>query len=992
MVVLSAHLLLAADVDLPGPDTAEAIIIDAEAGNRWNRGEYEVWVLRGNCRISQGTSLARADEAVLWIEHAMVGGRRRSKIIAYLEGEVDLRLDPHNGPARLTDNCWLGRFYASGPIQIGVLRAAGKPQAMPAVFQRGMERRRPLPAAAAGPTRSPHAGVRNAQFIEPPIESNDQVVTPSGTRRIRVFPRGNVPVQAQWFPDPGGNQWIAVIDSGVNLIVDGLPAIESIPVGSIDVSADRLVIWTRGLEEPDLTGQRAQDERVPLEIYMEGNIVFRQGERVIYAQRMYYDVTNEVGTVLGAEMLTPVHSYQGLLRLRAEVIQQTGPERFFAQNAFMTSSRMGQPGYRIQSNGVYFEDQQYPALDPFTMQPLFDPTTGEPVLEHRRLATARNTLLFLGPLPVFYWPVLATDVSDPTFYIRNAKLKDDRVFGSQILTTWDMYELLNIKRPPKGTEWDASLDYLSERGFGHGTTFLYNRDFFAGIAGRQAGLADCWGIKDRGFDNLGAGRRHVAPEKDYRYRLFWQHRHELPGDFLLSAEFGWISDGNFLEQYFEREWDELKDETTGIELKRTRANMAWSVTGDVRVNDFFTQTEWLPRADHFYLGQSLLGNLLTWYEHSSAGYARLLTASPVASGSLPWGLLPWEKSVQGERLVTRQEIDLPVQLGPVKVVPYALGELAHWGEDLDGDDLQRAYCQAGVRTSLPIWRADPMIENRLFNVHGLAHKAVFDVEFSCAESNQDLKLLPLYDPLDDDSVEAFRRHLPAPQLQLDSRFYALRTGMQGWVTAPSTEIADDLLAMRMGMRHRWQTKRGMPGNRRIIDWITLDGNFTWFPDEMRDNFGKAIGLLNYDFSWHVGDRLTLSSDGIFDFFDEGQQVVNFGGFLSRPPRGNLYIGMRLLDGPVEARVLTLSYSYWMSPKWVSAFGTSVDLSGQGNIGQRFSITRIGESLLISAGFNVDAARDNVGVNLAVEPRFLPRNRLGFAGGARIPPAGAYGLE
>jgi len=53
---------------------------------------------------------------------------------------------------------------------------------------------------------------------------------------------------------------------------------------------------------------------------------------------------------------------------------------------------------------------------------------------------------------------------------------------------------------------------------------------------------------------------------------------------------------------------------------------------------------------------------------------------------------------------------------------------------------------------------------------------------------------------------------------------------------------------------------------------------------------------------------------------------------------------------------------------------------------------VGESFLISAGITVDASRDNVGFNLAVEPRFLPTTRLGRAGGAQIPVAGAYGLE
>ena len=96
----------------------------------------------------------------------------------------------------------------------------------------------------------------------------------------------------------------------------------------------------------------------------------------------------------------------------------------------------------------------------------------------------------------------------------------------------------------------------------------------------------------------------------------------MPYDLQLSAELGLISDRNFVEEYFKREWDELKDETTGLELKQYNENRSWSVTADYRVNDFFTDTNWLPRADHFMLGQSLFGNVFTWHEHSSAAYAQ----------------------------------------------------------------------------------------------------------------------------------------------------------------------------------------------------------------------------------------------------------------------------------------------------------------------------------------------------------------------------------
>ena len=47
---------------------------------------------------------------------------------------------------------------------------------------------------------------------------------------------------------------------------------------------------------------------------------------------------------------------------------------------------------------------------------------------------------------------------------------------------------------------------------------------------------------------------------------------------------------------------------------------------------------------------------------------------------------------------------------------------------------------------------------------------------------------------------------------------------------------------------------------------------------------------------------------------------------------------------------------------------------------------VGESFLVRVGFNFDASRDNLGIALLVEPRFLPNSRLGRVGGVQLPPA------
>ena len=98
-----------------------------------------------------------------------------------------------------------------------------------------------------------------------------------------------------------------MIDSGINIVIDQLAGFDT-----VDISTDRLVIWTSSQQLPDLSGEGAQSEEVPLEFYMEGNIVFRQGDRVIYADRMYYNVQGEYGVVLNGEMLTPIPAVRGL--------------------------------------------------------------------------------------------------------------------------------------------------------------------------------------------------------------------------------------------------------------------------------------------------------------------------------------------------------------------------------------------------------------------------------------------------------------------------------------------------------------------------------------------------------------------------------------------------------------------------------------------------------------------------------------------------------
>ena len=206
------------------------------------------------------------------------------------------------------------------------------------------------------------------------------------------------------------------------------------------------------------------------------------------------------------------------------------------------------------------------------------------------------------------------------------------------------------------------------------------------------------------------------------------------------------------------------------------------------------------------------------------------------------------------------------------------------------------------------------------------------------------------------------------------------------------EIADDLSVIQFGVRQRWQTKRGMPGTEKVIDWITLDSQISLFPDAAENNFGSDFGMLDYDFNWYVGDRLSLVSDGYFDFFSQGLRTASFGANIGRPEIGNAYVGFRTIEGPISSNILTAQLVYRMSEKWGVRTGGQIDFGETGSIGQTISLIHIGESFLVQLAMNRDFSRDNIGFRFGVEPRFLNKSRMFRPGGSEIPPAGFRYLE
>ena len=790
----------------------------------------------------------------------------------------------------------------------------------------------------------------------------------------------------------GTKEWITMARGGVSVQINDvnaqLPSGQAINFASVSLSADNVVVWgQQGLID---LFQKSDQQPGEIEMYLEGDVVFRAGENIIYAQSMYYNVDRQAGTILDAEAITSIDAYQGVARVKAEVLQQIGPGYFRAFDAAVTSSRMGVPKYWLQSEQLQLLQQ--------TM-PVYDPTTG--TMQPRRTAkvSADNSFVFLGGVPVLYWPTFSTTLSRPAFYLTNLKVGSDSAFGTQILLDWDLFQLLGYDKAPENVTWEMSTDYLSKRGFALGTQLEYDTPRFFRWIGPTRGRMDFWGIHDTGFDQLGRDRMMLTPETSTRGRWIWDHRQQLGSGWELVGNVGWISDRNFMEQYLEREWDNLADPATGLRLRRYAGNHLLDIHADFRVNPFFQDTQRLPAIDHYMLGGSILNDRVSWQMNNHISYSDTNVAD-IAKDPAEAAenfALPGEADRSGLIASTKQELSTVLPVGPFNLRPIASLQASYYGQDINGNSTGRLLGQGGLQMNLPMMKVDRSIHSKLLNMNGLAHKVDWRAEYWYAKSDQNLDDLPLYNSLDDNAQEQFRRRfigdtfggaLPA---RFDPRTYAFRQGIQTDLVSPSDDIVDNLQSLTLGMHHRFQTKRGIPGQERIVDLIQFDLDTLFFPDADQNNYGESIGPTVYDFRYHLGDRYSLISDGYFDWFGGGLRSVSAGLRSSRPGTSNWYVGLLSLEGPISSTVLRTTVDYRMNEKWIFSGGTTYDFGSVGNIGQSYGLTRIGESMLVRLRMNIDHGRDTVGLGFLIEPRFFART-LGSIGGGMIPPPGIEGLE
>jgi len=806
----------------------------------------------------------------------------------------------------------------------------------------------------------------------------------------------------------------------------------------------------------------------------ENKVAGKGDQRTVRAPRLYYDFLTDRMLAPNAEidlfapsLLAPVsiktprlEQFRSLVRLPNGLYTLAEQPEIRLQPAEMTGSRFPNPGYKITSRSIDLTRHSRPLTNPTTGKEARDPddinSTPEEIIWR---VDARQNFYYMGPVPAFYWPHVVQDLDDLEPPLRMIAFNTNNYFGQQLKTDWNGFRLLGKRRPKWIDIWNIDVDYLSARtkqfpalgsemGW-YGTDLIrdltdpYHEDPKPAdhFTKNYFGYFDIWGLRDGGIDVLGAGPAIVTngpagagkagfqrsadpPFQEDRERLTIRHNQRfLPEDeehefeeLRLQVEVGYASDRNFIEEYYKRLFDTGMDEETlayGIWQKDNQYANIWT---EANLQNWYTDTQWLPRVDYYRLGDSLCSNMFTYYTHTGMDYAVIHTDIMVNNPNL-FAYMPFDPisnttgTFSSGRFYTNHELDMPLNIGNVvRFVPYVQGQAVGWTDQLGGGPLGhlptgamgRYWGAAGLRGEFTAYKLYPAVESDLWNVHGLNNKISLFFDARAAASNVKINNIAVQDDLDDNTYEYVRRYLALTSFTggllpfpYDPRHLILRQ-MVSPITG-TTDVQSSIDTVQLGIHQRLQTKRGPIGRRRIVDYMTLDATTTYFPYAARDNFGTPWGQAMYNWQWYIGDRTSIVSAGWFDFFKlvgstplvnnnvpgynpNGLNIITSGISISRPPRSNIYLGYTIIDtGPIKTSAINLSMSYWLSPKWFGTFSESYDFGNAVSLGSMFSFTRIGRDYLTTLGLSVDPQRNSYMFAFQITPR-LPGMRNGATSG------------
>ena len=964
-------------------EPSEQLRISTNGAATWERPGESVVALQGPVTIELDQATLTAQRAVIWIGNAPAEGNRQRAEIALIGDAKIVQRDATRSGDRLFVTAFVTgriRFTAEERVEDDrsdtelyetaerMRRAAAEPE--PGV------RPVPAPAPPVAPAEPIEPGVEPAPAPAPPPPAR---VPPRAVPATRPAPAPSAtqpaaapqPLPTITFNEPirfsfeGESETIQADDGTMALVLNGNVKLfqrrDRPPGGTLELQADRVVLFTSIKDLKKDIGSVDIGKSITA-AYLEGDVRILYtpndqreiGEQRLEAKRVYF----EFGTDRAILTDAVVHTIQPMLNIpvvmRAKIVRQLAMGEYRAEQAKLSSSRFANPSYSINASRLYVRREH----------------TGDPRLGWRNVFQATNPTFRFFNTPVFYWPYMSGSMTDRGSMLRGLGFANSSQFGVGAETKWGLFETIGVPRP-NGLDVTYDVDYFSDRGLAFGLDAEYGGGVISDTLKEQFNFeGDLTGyfLRDHGFDDFGRGRIGEDGAFDGHTRnrghILYEHQQFFGDDLQLQFRAGYVSDATFLEQWFDRTFDEESPHDVMVYLKKQQDSEAYTFLAQVQPSNLVTTTELLqeqfeverlPEIGYRRIGDSFWDDRFTFFSRNTVGtYSFNTTRATLAEQGLEGARNPGIPSigytgVEQERHVRgdfRQEVAYPIAAGAFKLLPYVVGRYTGYSDSPEDSNVQRLFGAVGARLSTSFWKLYNGVESRLFDIHRVRHIVEPEVNVFAAAATEDRNDVFVYEE-DVDGIH-------------------------------------DLSAVNVALRQRWQTKRGGPGRWRSVDFfiLNLEGNF--FANEPEDDDIPPRGFrglyfpsqpetsiprnsFNADAMWRVSDQMAVLAD-VQQNLNEGKlATAGIGLLVRRDERLTYFLGNRYID-ELSSNITTVVMAYELSPKYTVTVAQSYDFGMSENVSSSIGLLRSFDAFFAQVSFAHDSTSDQTAFNFNLSPK------------------------
>ncbi|RKY39770.1 MAG: hypothetical protein DRP75_01015 [Candidatus Omnitrophota bacterium] len=303
------------------------------------------------------------------------------------------------------------------------------------------------------------------------------------------------------------------------------------------------------------------------DVYAQGEIVLREGDKELRGENLVYNLDSKKGTLDNGRLFSPIWYGEG------KEIEKVSKDGFEIRDGYITTCDPRHPhctNYKISSQKIEIK------------------------LKDR--VRAKNVLLWIGKIPIFYLPFYSYSLKNNRPHIRVSG-GHSKEWGTFVKTA----SRFNID----DGEGYFLLDYYERKGVGEGLTYRYSSDL-------GEGEILTYYIYER--DKL---KPEGVPAERERYKAEIKHHYQIDKNTDLRLEYHYLRDEDFNKDYFYDLYKQDNQPKSYISLVHSSENYVFTAKARKRVNHFFTVVEKLPELKLEYLDRQI-GNSNFYFQSENS--------------------------------------------------------------------------------------------------------------------------------------------------------------------------------------------------------------------------------------------------------------------------------------------------------------------------------------------------------------------------------------